>query len=143
MSRGKEDGRQLNSKTLPCKLLCRGTDPSLSSPRLRTDLPSFNSRKKRKKVKSLSRVQLFSTPWTVAYQGPLSMGLSRPEYWSGLSFPSPGDLPNPGTKPRSPTLWADALRSEPPGKQDLAMGSFNSKEEKIHSSLENCLRPVL
>ena len=56
------------------------------------------------KVKSLSRVQLFATPWTVAYQAPLSMGFSRQEYWSGLPFPSPGDLPDPGIKPGSPAL---------------------------------------
>ena len=56
------------------------------------------------KVKSLSRVQLFATPWTVAYQAPLSMGFSRQQYWSGLPFPSPGDLPDPGIKPRSPAL---------------------------------------
>ena len=56
------------------------------------------------KVKLLSHVQLFATPWTVAYQAPLSMGFSRQEYWSGLPFPSPGDLPNPGIKPRSPAL---------------------------------------
>ena len=67
------------------------------------------------KVKSLSRAQLFATPWTVAYQAPPSMGLSRQEYWSGLSFPSPGGLPNPGIEPRSPALQADALPSEPPG----------------------------
>ena len=53
-------------------------------------------------VKSLSCVQLFATPWTVAYQAPQSMGFSRQEYWSGLPFPSPGDLPDPGIKPRSP-----------------------------------------
>ena len=47
-----------------------------------------------KKVKSFSRVRLFATPWTVAYQVPLSMGFSKQEYWSGLPFPSPGDLPN-------------------------------------------------
>ena len=68
------------------------------------------------KVKSLSRVQLFATPWTVAHQAPLSMGFSRQEYWSGLPFPSPGDLPDPGIKPKSPTLQADTLTSEPPGK---------------------------
>ena len=69
------------------------------------------------KVKSLSSVRsLFATPWTVAYQAPLSMGFSRQEYWSGLPFPSPGDLPNTGIKPGSPTLQADALTSEPPGK---------------------------
>ena len=61
------------------------------------------------KVKSLSHVQLFATPWTVAYQAPPSMELSRQEYWSGLPFPSPGDLPNPGIKPGSPALQADAL----------------------------------
>ena len=66
------------------------------------------------KVKSLSRDQLFVTPWTVAYQAPLSMGFSRQEYWSGLPFPS-GDLPDPGIKPGSPALEADALTSEPPG----------------------------
>ena len=64
----------------------------------------------------LSRVQLFATLWTVAYQAPLSMGFSRQEYWSGLPFPSPGDLPYPGIEPRSPALEADALTSEPPGK---------------------------
>ena len=55
-------------------------------------------------VKLLSRVRLFATPWTVAYQAPLSMGFSRQEYWSGLPFPSPGDHPDPGIEPRSPTL---------------------------------------
>ena len=59
------------------------------------------------KVKSLSCVQLFVTPWTVAHQTPPSMGFSRQWYWSGLPFLSPGDLPNPGIKPRSPTLQAD------------------------------------
>ena len=54
-------------------------------------------------------------PWTVAYQVSLSMGFSRQEYWSGLPFPSPGDLPDPGIEPRSPELQADALTSEPPG----------------------------
>ena len=62
------------------------------------------------KVKLLSRVWLFATPWTLAYQVPLSMGFSRQEYWSGLPFPSPGD------EPGSPTLQADALPSEPPRK---------------------------
>ena len=54
--------------------------------------------------------------WTIAHQAPLSMGFSRQEYCSGLPFPSPGDLPNPRIKPRSPALQADALTSEPPGK---------------------------
>ena len=64
----------------------------------------------------LSCVQLFATPWTVAHQAPQYTEFSRQEYWSGLLFPCPGDLPNPGIEPGSPTLWADALRSEPPGK---------------------------
>ena len=67
-------------------------------------------------VKLLSRVQLLATPWTVAHQAPPSMEFSRQEYWSGLPFPSPGDLPNPGNKPRSPALQADTLPSELPGK---------------------------
>ena len=67
-------------------------------------------------VKLLSRVRLFATPWTAAYQAPPSMGFSRQEYWSGLPFPSPGDLPNPGIEPGSPALEADTLTSEPPGK---------------------------
>ena len=85
-------------------------------------------------VKLLSRVRLFVTPWTVAYQLPPSLGFSRQEYWSGLPFPSPGDLPIPGIEPRllhcrqtlyplrhqgsprPPALQADALPSEPPGK---------------------------
>ena len=67
-------------------------------------------------VKSLSCVRLFAIPWIIAYQAPQSMEFSRQEYWSGLPFPSPGDLPNPGIKPGSPALQADALPSEPPGK---------------------------
>ena len=66
------------------------------------------------KVKSLSHVRLFVTPWTVAYQAPPSMEFSRQEYWSGLPFPSPGDLPDPGIESGSPAFQADALTSEPP-----------------------------
>ena len=76
-----------------------------------TDIVPF-----RVKVKSLSRVGLFATPWTVAQQAPPSMGFSRQEYWSGLLFPSPGDLPDPGIELRSPALQVDALTSESPGK---------------------------
>ena len=68
------------------------------------------------KVKLLSRVWLFATPWTVARQALPSMGFSRQEYWSGLPFPSPGDLPKTGIEPRSPTLQADTLTSELPWK---------------------------
>jgi len=65
---------------------------------------SYKYVKKKVKVKSLSHVQLFATPWTVIYQAPLSMGFSRQECWSGLPFPSPRDLPDPGTEPGSPAL---------------------------------------
>ena len=64
-------------------------------------------------MKLLSHVRLFATPWTVAYQAPPSVGFSRQEYWSGLPFPSPGDLPNPGIEPRSAALQADSLPAEP------------------------------
>ena len=63
-------------------------------------------------MKSLSCVRLFVTPWTIAYQAPLSMGFSRQEYWSGLPFSSPGDLPNPGIEspsPESPAMSGDSL----------------------------------
>ena len=70
------------------------------------------------KVKVLvAQWSLFVTPWTVAHQALLSMGFSRQEYWGGLSFPSPEDLPNPGIKPRSPALQADSFPAEPPGKE--------------------------
>ena len=68
------------------------------------------------KVKSLSHVRLFATPWTVAHKAPPSMGFSKQEYWSVLPFPSPGDLPDPGIEPRSPTMQVDTLTSEPSGK---------------------------
>ena len=63
--------------------------------------------------------QLFATPWTVACQAPLFMGFPRLEYWSGLPFPTPGDLPDPGSKCESPALQADSLPSEPPGKPQV------------------------
>ena len=61
----------------------------------------------------------FATPWTVACQAPLSMRFSRQEYWSGLPFPSPGDLPDPGIRPGYPALQADSLPSEPLGKPSV------------------------
>ena len=72
-------------------------------------------------MKLLSHVQLFATPWTVAHQAPLFLGFSRQEYWSGLPFPSPGDLPDPGIEPGSPVLQADTSPSEPPGKKYLPL----------------------
>ena len=68
------------------------------------------------KVKSLSRVRLFATPWTVGHQAPLSTGFPRQEYWSGLPFPPPGDLPDPGIKPSSPELVGRFFTTEPAGK---------------------------
>ena len=73
----------------------------------------------------ISHVQLFATPWTVAHQAPLSTEFSRPEYWSGLPCPPPGDLPNPGIKSRSPASLVDSLPSEPPRKpKNTGMGSL-------------------
>ena len=80
------------------------------------EISNFITTKHRSEVKLLSRVRLFVTPWTVAYQAPPFMGFSRQEYWSGLPFPSPGDLHDPGIEPGSPAFQADALTSEPPGK---------------------------
>ena len=76
-------------------------------------------------MKSLSRVRLFATPWTVAYQALQSMGFSRQEYWSGLPFTSPGDLPNPGIESGSPALQTDALPSEPLEKSLLLLSCFS------------------
>ena len=72
---------------------------------------------------SLSRVPLFATPWTVAHQVPLSVEFSRQEYWSGLPFPSPGDLPHPRDPSGSSALQADSSLSEPPGKPDSRIGT--------------------
>ena len=74
------------------------------------------------------------TPWTVAHQASLSTRFSRQEYWSGLPFPSPGDLPDPGIKPRSPALQADSLPSEPSGKP-------HKHEEKMnYSGITKCFQ---
>ena len=91
-------------------------------------------------MKSLSRIRLFVTPWTVAYQAPLSMGFSRQEYWSGFPFPSPGDLPDPGIEPGFPTLEADDLTSESllknleielPYDPEIPLLSIHTKETRI------------
>ena len=73
-------------------------------------------------LESVLVTQLCPTPSTVAHQSPLFMGFPRQEYWRGLPFPSPGDLPNPGIKPRSPALQADSLLSEPLGKSKVLWG---------------------
>ena len=93
---------------------------------------------------SLSVVSDSATPWTVACQAPLSMEFSKPEHWSGLPCPPPGDLPDPGIKPRSPTLRADSLPAEPPGKPkntgvgrlSLRQGIFPTQE--LNQGLLHC-----
>ena len=87
------------------------------------------------KVQSFSCDRLFATPWTVAYKPPPSMGFSRQEYWSGLPFPSPGDLPDPGIKLESTAFHADALPSEPPNtlKGDPDLNSPCSLSQDTHT----------
>ena len=82
--------------------------------------------KESESVKSLNHVQFFVTPSAVARQAPLSMEFSRREYCSGLLFPSPEDLPNPGIKPGSPALQADSLPPEPPGKAQVGDGGLSN-----------------
>ena len=88
-------------------------------------------------MKSLSRVRLSVTPWPAAYQAPLSMEFSRQGYWSGLPFPSLGDLPDPGIEPWSLTLQGDTLPSEPPGKPSMRVEFF-----KIHSE-SHCFKIIM
>ena len=103
----------------------------------------YVERKVKVKVKSHSRVRLFATPWTVAHQAPLTKGFSRHKYWSGLPFPSPGDHPNPGIEPGSPTLEADALTSEPPGKTSMIYERYtvyclSPSEHAITAEIHKC-----
>ena len=95
-----------------------GLETPLSSHQCEVNCPRGSERgvqvrirklKEKVKMKSLSLVRLFATLWTVARQGPPSMGFSRQEYWSGQPFPSPGDLPDPGIETMSPALQADFL----------------------------------
>ena len=108
------------------------------------------------KVKSLSRVRLFAIPWTVAYQAPPSKGFSRQEYWSGLPFPSPGDLPDPGIEPGSPALQSEALTSETPRKpivcvtvskkcqHNFAKGMLTSLNIRIQTEENNiCIKKAI
>ena len=95
------------------------------------------------KVKSLSRVQLFATPWTVAYQAPSPTEFSRQEYWNGLPFPSPGDLPDPGIEPGPPALQVDILPSEPPGKPDKAIKNIVGSTYRYCSCLSTKSCPIL
>ena len=86
-------------------------------------------------MKSLSRVRLFATPWTVAHQARRSMGFSRQEYWRGLPFPSPGDLPHRGIEPGFPTLQADALTSEPPVLSEAKVNALGGKKYFVEGGL--------
>ena len=70
----------------------------------------------------------FETPWTVAHQTPLSVEFSRQEDWSGLPFPAPGDLPEPGIKPGFPPLQADGSLSEPPGKEGRTVNNLPTRQ---------------
>ena len=99
----------------------------------------------------LSHVQLFATLWIVACQVPLSMKFSSQEYWSGLPFSSPGDLPKPGIRPRSPALQADSLPSEPPGLQIMLILGCWEKEAwwlsmdlpQLHKALDKAVEITL
>ena len=85
-----------------------------------------------KRVKSLSRVRLFVTPWTVALQAPLSMGILQARILEWVAMPPPGHLPDPGIGPGSPTLQADALPSEPPGSigvHKLNLGKYITQQK--------------
>ena len=84
-------------------------------------------------VYSLSPVQLFSIPWTVTCQAPLSMGFLRQEYWSRMPLPSSGDVPHPGIEPRPPALQADSLLTAPPGK--LGKQSYKAVNKELNTSL--------
>ena len=87
----------------------------------------------------LSHVRLLATPRSGAHQAPLSIGFSREEYWSGLPFSPPADLPNPGTEPRSPTLQAGSLPPEPPGKSNFIISTdFRKQEIKFLSPIFHC-----
>ena len=76
------------------------------------------------------------TPWTVVHQAPLSMGFPRQKYWSGLPFPSPGDLPDPGIKPRSSVLASGFFTTEPPGKPHEL--SYQSNKETTLKTFRIC-----
>ena len=105
--------------TQSCPTLCSPKDRSAPGFSVHGIFQARVLEKWKVKVILFSRVQLFVTPWTVAYQASPSMGFSRQEYCSGLAFPSPWDLPDPEIEPGSPALQTDALPSEPPGSRWL------------------------
>ena len=77
----------------------------------------------------------FAIPWTVARQGPLSIGFPRQEYWSGFLFLSPGDLPDPRVKPRSPALADGFFTTESPGKPKDIINHFKNESFKIYTKI--------
>ena len=85
----------------------------------------------------LSHIQIFETLCTVAHQAPLSMGILRQEFWSELPFPFPGGLPDPGLEPWSPTLQADSLLYEPPGKPLFPHGCLKHLLSHQFSSVQS------
>ena len=90
----------------------------------------------------LSHVRLFTTPWTVACQAPLSVEFSRPKYWNRWPFPSPGDLANPGIEPKFPTLQADSLPSEPPEIYINNINEFSDLNRLVFRAAVQSLSPV-
>ena len=93
---------------------------------------------------SCSATSSFVTPWTAAHQAPLSMGFSRQEHWRGVLFPPPGHLPNPGIKPRSPSLQADSLPSEPQGSpRTLEWGDYCFSRGSSRPTNQTGLSPAL
>ena len=94
------------------------------------------------KLKSLSCVRLFATLWTVAHQASPSMGFSRQEYWRGLPFPSPGDLPNPGIEPGSPALQANSLPTELQGKPIHGLRHVETSQVLVAQSCPTLRNPM-
>ena len=111
---------QFSSVTQLCPTLCNPINCSMPGLPVHHQLLEFTQTQVHRVGNaiqpSLSHVQLFVTPWTVAHHAPLSMGFSRQEYWSGLPFPAPRDLPDPGIESRFSALQANTLLSEPQGK---------------------------
>ena len=94
------------------------------------------------KVKVAQWCPTFYDPMVVACKAPLSMEFSRPEYWNGWPFPSPGDLPNPGIEPKSPTLQADSVPSEPPGMCINNINEFSDFNSLVFRAAVQLLSPV-
>ena len=118
------------------KVLLAGTPRKSPGLAISVPLPHLNDHQDWKS-KLISCVQLFATLWTVVCQAPLSMEFSRQKYWSGLPFPSPGDLPDPGIEPGPPALQADSLPSQPPGKLKK---TGKTQISDSSSDPSNCLR---